>query len=115
MEKSALAMANASQDQKKLELSTAEEDKELLVIRNIACAITAALFLIAVCFEEILGATHILLRSIAYLFGAGAYFTEILVLTDKFTVKPAANVMFMPYLFAVLYVILGINYFSNWI
>lgn len=99
---------------KKLELSSAPEDKKLLLLRNILCVISATLFLIAIFSQNANDELHVILRCIAYIFGGLAYVSEILVLTDKFKVNPGIRIMFMPYLFGVLYFLLSLSYFEHW-
>jgi hypothetical protein len=106
-------MTEESTDVKKLELSTSPEDKKLLLVRNIMCVIAAALFMFAVFSQYAGDEVHIILRGIAYLFGAISYYFELLVLTDRFTVKPGARVMLMPVLFSALYIFLCISHLIN--
>lgn len=81
----------------------------ILLARNTAVAAAAALFLISL--------FHIperyLLKAIAYFFGAGAYFCEILLLTDCFTQKVPHREMFMAYCFGPMYILLGISYLMH--
>lgn len=51
-----------------------------------------------------------ILRSIAYFCGTGAYFLEILLLTDCFSKRIPHREMFMAYCFGPLYILLGISY-----
>ena len=51
-----------------------------------------------------------LLRAAAYFLGAGAYFAEILVLTDGFRQKVPRKELFMAYCFGPLYILLGLSY-----
>ena len=46
----------------------------------------------------------------AYILGAGAYGAEVIVLTDGWRKNPGLKEMFMPYMFGVLYVLLGFSY-----
>ena len=46
----------------------------------------------------------------AYFLGAGAYFAEILVLTDGFRQKVPRKELFMAYCFGPLYILLGLSY-----
>ena len=46
----------------------------------------------------------------AYFLGAGAYFAEILVLTDGFRRKVPQKELFMAYCFGPLYILLGLSY-----
>ncbi len=78
----------------------------ILLVRNAAVAAAALLFLVSL--------LHIpqryLLKAIAYFFGAGAYFCEILLLTDCFTQKVPHREMFMAYCFGPMYILLGVSY-----
>ena len=53
---------------------------------------------------------HKLLRAAAYFLGAGAYFAEILVLTDGFRREVPQKELFMAYCFGPLYILLGLSY-----
>ncbi len=98
---------------KKLELSTSPGDTKLLLVRNIICIIAAVFFIFAVFFQHAWGNVHIIMRSIAYLFGAIAYYFEVLILTERFTVKPGARIMLMPVLFSILYIFLCISHLMH--
>ena len=51
------------------------------------------------------------MRGVAYIFGAGAYMSEMLILTDNFKHMHPFREMFMPYAFGILYVLMSISYF----
>ena len=68
-----------------------------LLARNTFVAVAALLF-------------AYLIKAIAYFFGAGAYFCEILLLTDCFSQKVPHREMFMAYCFGPMYILLGISY-----
>ena len=65
----------------------ARREHILLIARNFAAGAAAVLFLASFALADI----HKLLRAAAYFLGAGAYFAEILVLTDGFRRKVAAE------------------------
>ena len=46
----------------------------------------------------------------AYILGAGAYGSEVIVLTYGWRKNPGLKEMLMPYMFGVLYVLLGFSY-----
>ncbi len=100
---------------KRAELSVSKEDRSLLVLRNIAVTVTAAVFFLAVFTHTLWADINALLRAIAYLCGFAAYLIEILILNDKFKINPPFSIMYMPYLMGVLYVALGISYFLHWL
>mgnify|MGYP007131796991 FL=1 len=100
---------------KRAELSVNKEDRNLLILRNIAVTVTAAVFFLAVFTHTLWADINSLLRAVAYLCGFVAYFLEILVLNDKFKIRPPFSIMYMPYLLGILYVVLGISYFLHWI
>ena len=84
--------------------------EKFLVWRNIFAGIAAVLFLISL--------THLfhnpyLLKAIAYFCGFVAYGAEVLFLTKGFKHKEPMKEMFMPYVFTVLYVVLGISYLGH--
>ena len=80
----------------------ARREHVMLVARNVA----AALFLASFALADI----HKLLRAAAYFLGAGAYFAEILVLTDGFRQRVPQKELFMAYCFGPLYILLGLSY-----
>ena len=49
-------------------------------------------------------------KAVAYFLGAGAYFSEILLLTDCFRTRVPHSEMFMAYCFGPMYILLGISY-----
>ena len=78
----------------------------MLIVRNLAAGAAAVLFLASFA----LAAIHKPLRAVAYFCGAGAYFAEILVLTDGFRRKVPKKELFMAYCFGPLYILLGLSY-----
>lgn len=81
-------------------------DRIFLWLRNISVLIALLLFL-----SSLLPVTFPHLhRGVAYMFGAGAYFFEILLVTDAFRKKLPAAEMFMAYCFGPLYILLGLSY-----
>lgn len=87
-----------------------EHEEKLLVLRNICVAVAALLFLGSLLPSSLIGHAGYPMRGVAYFFGAGAYVSELLVLTNGFSRKEPLKELFMPYVFGVLYIILGINY-----
>ena len=77
----------------------ARREHVMLVVRNLAAGAAAVLFLASFALADI----HKLLR-------AGAYFAEILVLTDGFRRKVPQKELFMAYCFGPLYILLGLSY-----
>ena len=92
------------------DLPPEEENDEtahsILSLRNIAAALAAILFL---CSLFPLPQTH-LMKGVAYFFGAGAYFCEILLLTDCFRQRVPHQELFMVYCFGPMYILLGLSY-----
>ena len=84
----------------------ARREHILLIARNFAAGAAAVLFLASFALADI----HKLLRAAAYFLGAGAYFAEILVLTDGFRRKVPRKELFMAYCFGPLYILLGLSY-----
>ena len=78
----------------------------ILLVRNIAVAIAVVLFFLSL--FHIHAAS--LCKAIAYFMGAGAYFSEILLLTDCFRTRVPHSEMFMAYCFGPMYILLGISY-----
>lgn len=91
--------------------SPAEEDDSPamhvgLFLRNAFVVVATILFLISI----FIGHSSGVLKFIAYLCGAAAYFCEYLHLTQFFRHKPPHNEVFMVYCFAPLYFLLGLSY-----
>lgn len=81
-----------------------------LSIRNLLVLIAGVLFLLsAVQLEPVHSYTNSL-KFAAYIIGAGAYGAEVIVLTNGMRHNPGLKEMFMPYMFGVLYVLLGFSY-----
>lgn len=87
--------------------------EKFLNLRNLFVVVAAALFLISLMPESIIGHSSYFLKGIAYMFGALAYGSEFAMLTDGFKKKEAAKHLFMPIIFGILYIILGISYFMH--
>ncbi len=100
---------------KRAELSVSKEDRKLLILRNIAATVTAAVFFLAVFTHTLWADINPLLRAAAYFCGFVAYFLEILILNDKFRIRPPFSIMYMPYLLGFLYIVLGVSYFLHWL
>lgn len=99
---------------KRVELSVDKRDRNLLILRNLAATVTAAVFFLAVFTHTFWSDINPLLRSIAYFCGCVAYLLEILILNDRFRIRPPLSIMYMPYLLGALYVLLGVSYFLHW-
>lgn len=78
----------------------------VLLFRNITVGLAVLLFLISL-FHLPFG--HIL-KATAYFFGATAYFSEFVLLTDCFSKRVPHQEMFMAYCFGPLYILLGLSY-----
>lgn len=74
-------------------------------LRNLFVFLAALLFILSF----FLSASH-LLRGIAYFLGAGAYFFELLMLTDGFSHRVPRREAFMALCFGPLYVLMGLAY-----
>ena len=87
-------------------------EEKLLMWRNICVAIAASLFLIALLPHDLLAhSIKYALRGVAYIVGAGAYLSEMLMITDNFKHMHPFREMFMPYAFSILYILMGVAYF----
>ncbi|MBE6007977.1 MAG: hypothetical protein E7235_02125 [Lachnospiraceae bacterium] len=84
-----------------------------LVIRNLFVAVAAVLFLVSLTHFAAHAHMDHTLKAVAYMFGACAYGSEFLMLTECFKKKQPAKELFMPAVFGVLYIILGISYFMH--
>ncbi len=84
-----------------------------LLVRNIFAGIAAIVFILSIlpihAFEHY---SH-LFKFVAYILGAGAYGAEIIVLTNGLRKNPGAHEMLMPYIFGLLYIMLGFSYLSG--
>ncbi len=83
-----------------------ELEHVILYIRNVAVVLAVLLFAISLFFVGPVG----ILKSLGYFLGSGAYFCEILLLTDCFRRQVPHSEMFMAYCFGPMYVLLGISY-----
>ena len=86
-------------------------EQRLLLARNICVAVAAALFLAAMVPHAFSHHMKYIARGVAYIFGSGAYLSEMLIITDNFHHVHPFREMFMPYAFGVLYVMMSISYF----
>lgn len=78
-----------------------------LELRNLFALAAGVLFLLSLVLK---GETEHLLRGIGYIAGAGAYLSEIVMLTEGFTRKVPKREAFMAFVFGPLYVLMGISY-----
>ena len=85
-------------------------EEKLIWLRNIFAAVAAVLFLIAMA-PGLAHHAKYAIRGVAYIFGAGAYLSEILMITDCFKHIQPFREMFMAYAFGILYVLMSISYF----
>ena len=81
-----------------------------LTVRNIFVVIAGGLFILSMLHIEPIYHYWNILKFVAYILGAGAYGAEVIVLTDGWRKNPGLKEMFMPYMFGVLYVLLGFSY-----
>ena len=84
-----------------------------LKIRNIVAALAAVLFILSILPIHALEHYSHLLKFVAYILGAAAYGAEIIVLTDGLRKNPGIHEMLMPYIFGILYIMLGFSYLSG--
>ena len=82
-----------------------------LTVRNVLAGIAFMLFIVSI-LPMHLGVSHHTLQAVAYFFGAGAYIAEIVEMSDeeKRSSKHHRRHIFMPNLFGLLYIILGISH-----
>ena len=81
-----------------------------LTVRNIFVIIAGGLFVLSMLHIEPIYHYWNVMKFVAYILGAGAYGAEVVVLTDGWRKNPGLKEMLMPYMFGVLYVLLGFNY-----
>lgn len=81
-----------------------------LTVRNIFVVIAGGLFILSMLHIEPIYHYWNILKFVAYILGAGAYGAEVIVLTDGWRKTPSLKEMLMPYMFGVLYVMLGFSY-----
>ena len=86
-------------------------EERLLLVRTLCVEAAAALYLLALVPEALSHHLKYIVRGVAYIFGAGAYGSEMMMLTDNFKHMHPFREMFMPYAFGVLYVLMSISYF----
>lgn len=83
-----------------------KEARGWIEFRNLFVLIAAVLFFLSL----FLSHAH-LMRGIAYFFGAGAYFFELVMLTDGFKHAVPRSEAFMALCFGPLYILMGLAYF----
>ena len=98
------------EENEKRELPETEEKhparKAFNMIRNVFVLLTAICFIASFFLHE----HHLLIRGIGYCMGFGAYFAELLELTEGFNRKKHLDDLFMAICFGALYVVLAITY-----
>lgn len=87
--------------------------RTFLGIRNTLAMLAAAIFLLSILPVPTLAPYNHLLKFTAYILGAGAYGAEIIVMTDGLRKSPGVAEMLMPYIFGVLYIMLGFSYLGS--
>ena len=85
-----------------------DHEEKLLRWRNVCVTVAAGLFVASLL--PVTGHSAGFCKAAAYFVGAGAYILELATLTDGFRRREPFREMYMPYLFAPLYVLLGISY-----
>ena len=85
-------------------------EKRCLLVRNILVIIAAVLFILAILPIAPIEPIHHIICGVAYFFGAGAYVLELVEMSDEeHRAHPHhKHRAFMPNVFGVLYIILGI-------
>jgi len=84
-----------------------------LFVRNIFAGLAAVLFVLSILPIHSLEHYSHLFKFVAYILGAGAYGAEIIVLTDGLRKNPGLHEMLMPYVFGLLYIMLGFSYLGG--
>lgn len=84
-----------------------------LRVRNIFAMVAATVFMLSILPIHALEHYRHLFKFVAYILGAGAYGAEIIVMTDGLRKNPGIHEMLMPYIFGVLYIMLGFSYLSG--
>ena len=84
-----------------------------LFVRNIFAGIAAVLFVLSILPIHAFDHYSHLFKFVAYILGAGAYGAEIIVLTDGLRKNPGLHEMLMPYVFGLLYIMLGFSYLGG--
>lgn len=88
-------------------------ERRCLIIRNILVSVSAILFLVSLIPTPEIEALHHDLTGIAYIIGALAYLSELVEEADeqKQSDPHHKHRLFMPNVFGILYIILGISHF----
>ena len=84
-----------------------------LLVRNIFAGIAAIVFILSILPIHSLEHYSHLFKFVAYILGAGAYGAEIIVMTDGLRKNPGLHEMLMPYIFGLLYILLGFSYLNG--
>ncbi len=103
-----------SSDPRGHEHKATKAQEMMLGIRNILAVLAGVLFLLSMLRNGSLAVYAYDLKFAAYFMGAGAYIAEILLITDIFRKKTSLKTMLMPYIFGILYVILGLSYLLHY-
>lgn len=82
-----------------------QSERILLVARNLFVLAAAVLFILSMLLHHANA-----IKGIAYFFGAGAYISELLMMTDCFRKKLEHEELFMVYCFGPLYILMGLSY-----
>jgi hypothetical protein len=83
-----------------------EREKVFKGIRNVFASLTAVCLIVSF----FLHGHHLLIRGIGYCFGAVAYFSELLEITEGFQQKRYLDDLFMAVCFGMLYIMLAVSY-----
>lgn len=78
-------------------------------MKNTLALFAAIMIVFSLFTEGVPGRIGRTLHSIAYFLGAGAYIAELLLETDMFRHKPPLDHIFMPLIFGLLYIIIGVT------
>lgn len=84
-----------------------------LLVRNIFAGVAAIVFILSILPIHALEHYSHLFKFAAYILGAGAYGAEVIVMTDGLRKNPGIHEMLMPYIFGVLYIMLGFSYLGG--
>lgn len=98
-------LATTARDDKAAQVDDQHVQHVAVIARNVFASVAAALFILGIVWSGSGG--HV--KLVAYFFGALAYGCEIVELTSGFRKRPSAHHAYMPAVFSVLYIVLGLK------
>lgn len=103
------AGAEQTQNAEAHEPESEQHHVHLLNAKNLCVLIAALMMITSILTTSLTDRAGRIIHSGAYFLGAAAYIAEIVLLTDFFREKPSLEHMFMPCIFGLLYIVVGVS------